>query len=37
MRLRTDPRSDRAYFRRTASSTKAVNLGYRFMRGGIRF
>lgn len=37
MRGRTNPRKDKKIFRRTASKTKAVNLGYRFMRGGIRF
>lgn len=28
---------DQAYFRRTASQAKAINLGFRIMRGGIRF
>lgn len=28
---------DSGYFRRTASSTKSVNLGVRIYRGGIRF
>lgn len=28
---------DHAYFTRTASRAKAINLGFRIMRGGIRF
>lgn len=28
---------DHSKFRRTAASSKAVNLGFRVMRGGIRF
>ena len=30
-------KKDAAHFRRTASHTKSVNLGFRVMRGGIRF
>lgn len=37
MRAETNQRADAAYFRRTASHTKAVNLGQRIYRGGIRF
>lgn len=33
----TNSRIDDAKFRRTASKTKAVNLGVRIYRGGIRF
>ena len=37
MRGSTNPRKDKKIFRRTASSTKSVNLGFRIMRGGTRF
>lgn len=37
MRLPTKEGADQAHFRRTASHTKAVNLGTRIYRGGIRF
>ena len=37
MRGDTNPRIDNAHFRRTASHTKAINLGTRIFRGGIRF
>lgn len=37
MRYRPNPSADKAHFRRTAVSTKAVNLGNFVMRGGIRF
>lgn len=37
MRKKTKPRQDRAYFRRTAGRTKAVNLANTIFRGGIRF
>lgn len=37
MRGRTNPHKDKQIFRRTASSTKSVNLGFRIMRGGTRF
>lgn len=37
MRKRVNPRKDRKIFKKTASKTKAVNLGYSMMRGGIRF
>lgn len=37
MRAETNPRVDANHFRRTAASTKAVNLGVRIFRGGIRF
>lgn len=37
MRLPTEQGADQAHFRRTASHTKAVNLGTRIYRGGIRF
>lgn len=33
----TNPSVDGSHFRRTASSTKAINLGVRIFRGGIRF
>lgn len=31
------PKGDGKYFTRTASRAKAINLGFRIMRGGIRF
>lgn len=37
MRGQTNPSLDKKIFRRTASRAKAVNLGFRIMRGGIRF
>lgn len=37
MRGNTNPSKDQTHFRRTASHTKAVNLGTRIFRGGIRF
>lgn len=37
MRKKAIPRVDREVFRRTASHTKAVNLGMLRFRGGIRF
>lgn len=37
MRAETNQRKDQTHFRRTASHTKAVNLGTRIYRGGIRF
>jgi len=37
MRKAAIPGVDHKIFRRTASHTKAVNLGFRIMRGGIRF
>lgn len=37
MRGETNQRIDAEHFRRTASKTKAVNLGNRTFRGGIRF
>lgn len=37
MRKKAVPRVDREVFRRTASHTKAVNLGMLRFRGGIRF
>lgn len=36
MRWKTNQYDDRRFFRRTASSTKAINLSARIMRGGIR-
>lgn len=33
----TNPSIDPGKFRRTASKTKAINLGVRIFRGGIRF
>lgn len=32
-----NPSVDAQHFRRTAAHIKAVNLGFRVMRGGIRF
>lgn len=37
MRRPVSPGKDAEHFRRTASSTKSVNLGFNIMRGGIRF
>lgn len=37
MRRSTNKRKDHSLFRRTASKTKAVNLGQYVFRGGIRF
>ena len=37
MRAETNRRIDADHFRRTASKTKAVNLGQFIYRGGIRF
>lgn len=37
MRGATNPRKDKKIFKRTASHTKAVNLGFKIMRGGTRF
>lgn len=37
MRKRAKPKNDREIFKRTASSTKAVNLGAKLYRGGTRF
>lgn len=37
MRAPTNQNVDAAHFRRTAAHTKAVNLGVRIFRGGIRF
>lgn len=37
MRSGTNRRIDARHFRRTASHSKAVNLGLKVMRGGIRF
>ena len=37
MRREASRRKDAKYFTRTASKTKAVNLGNRIYRGGIRF
>lgn len=36
MRKRTTPTVDKEVFRRTASSTKSINLGSRIYRGGTR-
>lgn len=36
MRKDTKPNVDKEVFRRTASSTKAINLGARIYRGGTR-
>lgn len=36
MRKRANPKVDREVFRRTASHTKAINLGLVHWRGGIR-
>lgn len=37
MRYRPNPGADKGHFRRTAVTTKSVNLGNFAMRGGIRF
>ena len=37
MRAETNHVKDQAHFRRTAAHSKAVNLGVRIYRGGIRF
>ena len=37
MRGEVNSRIDGEHFRRTAAKTKAVNLGVRVFRGGIRF
>lgn len=37
MRGYTNPDLDKKIFRRTASRAKAINLGFRVYRGGIRF
>lgn len=37
MRGSTNPSLDKKIFRRTASKSKAVNLGFNIMRGGTRF
>lgn len=37
MRRKTSRRKDAAHFRRTAGTTKAINLGKYIFRGGIRF
>lgn len=37
MRSPTNREQDARHFRRTASHSKAVNLGFKIMRGGIRF
>ena len=37
MRAETNRSIDQSHFRRTASNVKAVNLGFRIYRGGIRF
>lgn len=36
-RSSTNPRIDNSIFQRTAATTKAINLGYKIFRGGIRF
>ncbi len=36
-RAKTNPKKDRKRFTRTATKTKAVNLGNTVYRGGIRF
>ena len=36
MRKSTSPRVDREVFKRTASSTKSINLGVKHFRGGTR-
>lgn len=35
-RMKAPPKSDKKHFARTAEKTKAINLGARTMRGGIR-
>lgn len=37
MRVPVERKEDAKFFRRTASHSKAVNLGFNIMRGGIRF
>lgn len=37
MRRDTNKHTDERYFRRTASHRKAINLGTKVFRGGIRF
>ena len=37
MRAETNKRVDQEHFRRTASKSKAINLGVKIYRGGIRF
>lgn len=37
MRGHTNPKIDPKVFKRTASHTKAINLGVKVYRGGIRF
>lgn len=37
MRTPVNKRVDQRHFRRTAQTTKSVNLGFRIFRGGIRF
>lgn len=37
MRTTTNRYEDTKHFRRTASHSKSVNLGFNIMRGGIRF
>lgn len=36
MRRKANPKFDRRHFTQTANKTKAINLNYRVMRGGIR-
>lgn len=36
MRKSTNPRVDRNVFRNSANSTKSLNVGVKFFRGGIR-
>lgn len=36
MRSRTSPTVDKEIFKRTASTTKAINIGARIYRGGTR-
>lgn len=37
LRAPTEQGADQAHFRRTAAHTKAINLGVKVYRGGIRF
>lgn len=37
MRVPTNEKVDQQYFHRTAAKAKAINLGARIFRGGIRF
>ena len=37
MRWKVNMHSDKKFFRNTAAKTKAINLGEKVMRGGIRF